>query len=300
MSALTRLITVIPNYNSGAVLLETLAALVQSDYPHHATLIVDDASTDGVPATVAARYPDVTLLRNASNQGFAYSANRGIAEAIARGADFVFLLNNDAIVAPDTVRLLVAAITATPAAAAVMPTIYYYDRPDVIQSTGMRLDRNAGLSIHIGEWEPDRGQFAAVADRDALNGCAMLIRRSAWNTVGPFWEQFFAYYEEADWCVRARDRGYRLLHVPQGRVWHHGGASFNHASARFYYLFFRNQLFFIQRNRRDWSWRRDFGLLLRNYVREVGHALKQRRFRNVAAILRAIYHFGQGRTGALA
>ena len=291
-------VTLIPNYNGGAALLETLAAVLASDYPAQEVVVVDDGSTDGSSARARAAFPQVTILAQATNRGFAHAVNVGMAEAGRRGAAYVFLLNNDAVPAPDALGQLVAALAADAGLAAVMPTLYFYDRPDVIQSAGLHIRRNRGVPVQIGWQQPDQGQFARPADRAALHGAAMLIRRSAWEAVGPFWEPYFAYFEEVDWCVRARDRGYRLGFIPRARVWHHGGLSFDHASPRFFYLFFRNQLYFVRRNRYDWRPLADPAFLAVHYLRKLARALLGRRFAQAGALCRAVYDFGRGQAGA--
>ncbi|GIV96668.1 MAG: hypothetical protein KatS3mg057_1325 [Herpetosiphonaceae bacterium] len=88
------------------------------------------------------------------------------------------------------------------------------------QSVGVAVDPNSGRVSMLGNTEPDRGQYDQVAEREALFGCALLIRRAAWEEVGGFWEPFFSYAEETDWCLRARKRGWRLCYVPEAVVWH--------------------------------------------------------------------------------
>ena len=89
----------------------------------------------------------------------------------------------------------------------------------------MTVDPTSGQARMIGANQLDRGQHDQLADRDALFGCALLIRRAAWQQVGPFWEPFFNYAEETDWCLRARRLGWRLQYVPQALVRHRTSSS---------------------------------------------------------------------------
>jgi GT2 family glycosyltransferase len=121
----------------------------------------------------------------------------------------------------------------------------------------MWVDPDSGQARTIGANEPDCGQHEQIAERDALFGCAMLIRRAAWEQVGLFWEPFFNYAEETDWCLRARGLGLRLLYVPQAVVRHRTSSSLGWDSPLKIYLIARNQLYLRKRHRRHgWpAWR---------------------------------------------
>src|SRR5690606_6845950 len=110
---------------------------------------------------------------------------------------------------------LAEALAADPTLAAVSPKVYYDGSERIIQSVGVRVDVERAAVRMIGSGEVDRGQHDAPADRDALFGCAMLVRAAAWEQVGPLWEPFFNYAEEIDWCLRARELGWRLRYIPQ-------------------------------------------------------------------------------------
>jgi GT2 family glycosyltransferase len=278
---------------------ETVQALLTSDYALHEIIVVDDASTDGSAEKVGQAFPGVTIVLNTTNVGFARSSNLGISRAIEHDAGYIFLLNNDAVVGPDTLSRLVAAIAAHDKIGAVMPKVYFYDKPQLIQSTGLGINRNSGATRHIGWRQEDKSQYDRPEEREGLHGCAILFRREAWARVGPFWEPYFAYFEETDWCVRARDMGYRLLFVPEAKAWHHGGASFDHASPGYLYLFFRNRLFFIRRNHQDRKWVGCIAPLLIEYARTIGRfLLKRRQPGHAAAICKAVYDFARGRAGS--
>ncbi len=290
-------VTVIPNYNGGAHLLETLGSLCRSDHAPQEVIVVDDCSTDHALEEVASTFRDTIVVRNATNKGFAGSANRGIAEALRQGAEFVFLLNNDAVVSPSAIRLLVDVLRGEPGIAAAMPLIYNFSPPEVIQSAGLGLNRETGEATQIGWNAHDDGQFATITDRQGLHGCAMMIARGAWEDVGQFWEPFFAYYEESDWCIRARDRGYRLLLVPQAHAWHHGGMSWDFASPRYLYLLMRNRLYFVKRNRTKAFRMKHVGKISADYLREIARSVRRRRLRHAAAVVRAVTHFALGVAG---
>src|SRR5262249_12381321 len=178
---------------------------------------------------------------------------------------YIFLLNNDALVEPETLPALTKAIECEMQVAAVSPKVYYDVAGQIFQSVGMRVDPFSGQARMLGANEPDRGQYDQVAEREALFGCAMLIRRAAWEQVGPFWEPFFNYAEETDWCLRARHLGWRLLYVPDAVARHRTSSSLGWDSPLKLYLITRNQLYLRQRHRRG-GWRAWRGLAYALYV----------------------------------
>jgi GT2 family glycosyltransferase len=117
----------------------------------------------------------------------------------------------------------------------------------------------------LGSNERDQGQYDRPAEHDALFGCALLIRREAWEQVGELWEPFFNYAEETDWCLRARRRGWKLRYIPDAVVWHRTSSSLGWNSPLKVYLITRNQ-FYLRRRHRRGGWRGLRGLCYALYV----------------------------------
>jgi GT2 family glycosyltransferase len=186
---------------------------------------VDNASSDGSPARVREAFPDVELLALAENRRFAGGNNAGITRALAAGADAVMLLNNDVVADPKLIEKLLAALAEQPAAGAVAPLIYFAPPSDRIWYGGGRCQPWLAHSSHRGIRERDHGQYRSIEDTGYLTGCCLLATAEAWKTVGLLDERYFIYAEDADWCLRARAAGYRLLFVPTARLWHRVSAS---------------------------------------------------------------------------
>jgi len=231
------LVTVIVvNFNGLPDTEACLESVLASSYPRLRVMVVDNGSRGEDVAVLRRRFGDrVEVVEAGRNLGYAGACNLGIGRALARGSDMVLLLNNDARLAPDCIHELVRAALALPDAAALCPKIYFAERPHVVQSTGGRVSLWRGTARQVGRGEEDRGQWSRLEERDYADGACMLLTRRALEAVGPLDEEYFAYWEETDWCFRAREKGFRCYYVPTARAWHRGISSFSLSRYRFYY-----------------------------------------------------------------
>ena len=249
MNRLPRVAVIIINWNGLADTTECLESLRGIAYPNYETIVVDNGSTgDDVPVLQERFGDSVHLIASGENLGFAGGCNLAIREALAGGADYVLLLNNDVTVDPKFLNEMVRAAEELPGAAAVCPKIYFHDRPTVICSTGGRVNAWAGTAQQVGRGEEDRGQYEQVTMRDYAEGAAMLMRRQALDRVGLLDEEYFAYWEETDWCARAAEAGYKCYYVPSARVWHKTARS-QAPDAEYHYLFRRNAFLFLRKRK---------------------------------------------------
>ena len=216
-----RIVAVVLNTNRRDDTLACLDSLARLDYANHAVVVLDNASTDGSAAAIRAAHPEVRILPLAENRGYAGNNNVGIAAAIEMGADWVLVLNEDTILDPACYTELIRAAGDDPAVGILGPMVYHHDEPTVIQSAGGLMD-GRWQAWHSGQNEDDTGQFAAPRTVDWISGCAILVRREVIAQVGPLDERFFYYWEETEWCVRARRAGWRIVLAPAAKLWHKG------------------------------------------------------------------------------
>ncbi len=242
-----RVAIIVLTYNGLADTLACLASLEGLDYPRecYRVVVVDNASQDGTPAVVREAYPRVVVIENGANLGFAAGNNAGLRYALAQGYDYALLLNNDTEAAPDMLTELVHAAEADPCAGAVGPIIYYHAAPTRVWSAGGWIDWEQGISRMEGEIE-DRGQFMATREVDFVTGCAMLLRRAALKRAGLLDERFFMYFEETEWCVRARRAGFRILFAPRAKLWHKIPLNARFDKEYLAYYMTRNRLLFLR------------------------------------------------------
>ena len=182
-------------------------------------IVVDNGSTDNSVAHIHAAFPGVLILENEKNLGFAGGNNTGIRHALAHGADYVWLLNNDTKPDPHALSELVAKALTDTKIGAVASICYYADAPSTVQAwAGARVNLwtgSARLSI-----KPRRDEWF-----HALNGTSFLLSRAAIESVGLLDESFFLYWEDTEFCLRLRKKGWRIAAAPDSRVLHKVGAS---------------------------------------------------------------------------
>ena len=190
------------------------------------TVCVDNGSSDSSAEAVAGRFPEVELVRNAQNLGYAAGNNAGIRRALDRGADWVWLVNNDVVVEPGAVAALEAAAVVRPDAGVLACKVFFAEPPDRLWYAGGRFNLLLGYSgRQDGYGERDDGRFDLLRDVERATGAAMAVSRAAIERVGLLDEDLFAYVEDVEWCLRIRRSGFAVVFAPEARVRHRVSAS---------------------------------------------------------------------------
>ncbi len=250
-----RVLVIVVHWNAFELSERCLLSLSAQSHPAVDLLVIDNGSTDGSGDALAARFPAVEILRLPENRLYAGGANRGLRRALARGYDHAVIMNNDTEAEPDLVAALVAAAESGSEIGLVGPKILYFDRPDRIWSAGGRIDSWCGLFHHHGLRKPDGPPYDVERDVDYLTGCCILVTRRALIDIGYLDESYGMYSEDADWSVRARRLGYRVVYAPQARLRHKVSAASGGGLTpyKMYHRVHSNLLFF-RRHARPWHW----------------------------------------------
>ena len=282
------------NWNRAEDTLECLGSLAAQDVANLHLVVVDNGSTDSSVDQIQTAFPDVKLVANDSNMGFARGMNRGIQVALENGADYVLVLNNDTFMAPDMVSLLLA--EAAGESGLLAPIIYYADDPQRIWSVGGQVSKLNLETTHDVRGELDTGQWPAIRQTDFITGCAMFLPHSLLTEVGAFDEGFFMYYEDLDLCNRIRSAGYNIRVVTAAKMWHKVSLSSGGSdSPNERYWMARSSVHYFRKHARFWQWpliigwragsalrtswrlwRQARGDALRAYWRGLGHGLQRR------------------------
>ena len=240
---------VVLSWNRREDTLACLRSLAAAEPAPH-VIVVDNASTDGTSEAVRREFPAVELIENPENLGFAEGNDVGIRRALAQGADHVLVLNNDTEVDVGFLAPLLEEAARRPDAGALSPKILFAEPSDVIWFAGAEYDARSGYNgRHRGYREADDGRFDAVVETGRVCGAAMLVPRDVLEKVGVFDPELFAYSEDTDWSLRAREAGYRHYVVPASRVWHKvSAASGGESSPTAIYYDVRNALVVAERH----------------------------------------------------
>ncbi|MFZ6017745.1 MAG: glycosyltransferase family 2 protein [Nitrospirota bacterium] len=234
---------VVLNWNGYRGTIECIESLKKVTYPNYEVVLVDNGSTDGSEEILREKFPDVPFIQTGENLGFAGGNNIGIRHALSNGADYVILLNNDTVVDKEFVTAMVRVAEADKSIGILTSKIYFYDRPDTIWYAGAIFNLKTGRSRHIGYNKKDKGQYNKVRETDRACGCSMMVSRKVCETVGLMNPEYFCYGEEVDWSLRVKNAGYRVVFVPNSKVWHKISGSTGGAGKGFYlYYSVRNHL----------------------------------------------------------
>jgi hypothetical protein len=271
---------VIINIDRHKDMIACLRSLARSEAAGHARVYVCNLDVPPQNAQQLRRvYPDIDLIELDQNYGYAGNNNIGIERAIADGADWILLLNDDTEFASDCFSALMREAISDPTIGIVGPMVYHFDEPNIIQSAGCMLGPQ-WRSEHAGQNEVDRGQFDRPRDVDWVSGCALLVHRDVVQRVGGLDERFFMYWEETEWCLRAKKNGFRVVHVPNARLWHKGvRRDYRPASYVTYYMT-RNRFLFLQKHRAPGAAWRDAWLIT---LRTLAAFTLKREWRDVKA-----------------
>jgi GT2 family glycosyltransferase len=249
-----KLAIVILNFN-GRKHLETYLPSVVAHSGEHKIIVADNASADDSVAFLKGHYPQIDLIINPNNGGFAHGYNEALQHV---DAEYYILLNSDVEVTPNWIEPLLAFMESNPNASGCQPIVLSYLNKDKFEHAGAAggfLDKHYYpfcrgrifdyVEENTGQYNSDREIFWAT-------GACMLIRAEHYHKVGGFDASFFAHMEEIDLCWRLKQLGHSFYAIGASTVYHLGGGTLNYMSPRKTFLNFRNSLFMITKNHDGW------------------------------------------------
>jgi GT2 family glycosyltransferase len=288
---------VILHWGARAITARCLQSLRAAAWPGPGTVLVVDNTTSLDEEVAACAAPlDVQILRPPRNLGFAEGCTLGMSVAFENGADFVLLLNNDAVADPDFLGPLVKAASDHADAGLVSPQIVHLNRPHEGWYQGGTFSLWTGIPVQ-GHRRRVLAADQPPREVDYATGCAMLIRPAVIERVGSFDPEFFAYCEDLDLSIRARRAGFRVLLVPASLVYHDVSDEPSRAALRIYYS--TRNLMEVMRKHAPWYKWFSFGV---NFLaRWVGFfvvlALVRGQPRDLTALVRGLLDFARRRLG---
>lgn len=253
------------NWNGLKDTLECLESLYGTEYDNLEIIVVDNGSTDDSVDVIRARYPDIAFISHMINRGYSGGNNSAMLYALDHGADYVWLLNNDTAVESSSLGCLVETAEKDSIVGLISPVIYYYDSPHTIQFGGSYIDWKNHMLVSRDDDLNDT-RFRTGEDV-CLWGTALLVKRRLIEEIGYFDEDFFAYWEDTDYSLRALKAGYRSVICTEAKIYHKTPVprpGNTNRSPLYYYYMTRNRYFLASRHFRD------LGRLtiLRHYIAE--------------------------------
>lgn len=215
------------------------------NYENYAVIVVDNGSEDGSCERIEMKYPAVDLIKNTHNLGYAGGNNVGMRLAMEKGAEYIWLLNDDATVSPDCLKLMVEAAEGESEIGLVSPIVYYFENASKWQFAGSYINWKPFILRF-----PDRGKEIGEEfqkGRDVcLWGTALLIKRKLIQKIGYLKDEYFAYWEDTEYSLRSMRSGFKNVVCEAGSVFHKrqleeaDGAK---KGKHFYYFMVRNKKF---------------------------------------------------------
>jgi GT2 family glycosyltransferase len=250
-------VAVIANWNGGQENVECVESLLSEGLSPPDVVFVDNGSTDGSAELVEKRFPEIACVKNRENVGFGEASNQGARAALERGADAVLFVNNDVVLPRGTLARLIRTLENDRELGIVGPRVLYKSDPSRIWCAGGMLTWRQNLSTLLGHKELDGPRWQANRAVDYVAGCALLARRSVLEKIGFFDAQYFAYMEDVDLCLRAKEAGFGVLLVGEAHVLHSAstatGGGYN---PRRKYMMGVNSIWFLKRHARAAQWLR--------------------------------------------
>ncbi|MEK7504079.1 MAG: glycosyltransferase family 2 protein [Patescibacteria group bacterium] len=245
-----KVITVVLSFNSRKYIHECLESLKGNE-----VVVVDAGSTDGSPKYIAEKFPDLKLIVVHKNLGYAGGNNLGIKYALESGADLIWIVNPDIVVAKDALNEAIKVMTDN--VAVVASKVYFapgyefhkekYKKDElgkVIWYAGADNDWNNVYAKHWGINEVDLGQYNKQKEIGYATGSSMLLRSEVLKQTGLIDERYFMYYEENDLCQKIKHLGFKLVYAPKSVVWHKVGQAAGIGSNLADYYIARNRMLF--------------------------------------------------------
>lgn len=237
---------VIVNRNSKKQLFICVKSIMEaSDGKKCLIVVIDNDSTDTSLAMVRKSFPTVTIIEMKENTGYAKANNVGISYLLRKGAEYIFILNPDTIVEKHVIRKMVDYMSKHKRVGIVGPKIYSQEQN--IWSAGGMIDKVRYSGGLIGLGENDYDQYDDIKEVDYISGTAMCIKKEIFKKIGFLPEDYFIYYEDVEFCIKAKRAGFKAIYLPDAIIYHDESSYFGKNSPAHQYYMARNHLYFEEK-----------------------------------------------------
>ena len=236
-----KIFLIILNWNGKEILKECLESIEKIDYPNYEVIVVDNGSMDSSQKMIKDDFPYVHLIENEKNEGVAEGQNIGIRYALEKGTDYVFILNNDLTLDKNILKRLLKVIESDDKIGVVGPILYWADDPERIQLSGSIINWKKGIGHNASGFDKKQ-HYVKEVDNTGL----VFVSSDILKKVGLYNSKYFAYYEDADFCIRVKKAGYKVVCCSDAKIWHKGSYTTKKISGFFEYYMTRNMFWFMK------------------------------------------------------
>jgi hypothetical protein len=237
--------TIILNFNNYSDTIDTIESVLSLKYEKNSVLLVENSSDKTIIRKIRTQFPDIEIIENKKNLGYAGGNNIGIQKAIESGADYIFILNNDVKLEKDVLNKCVSAMEELSGCGACQPIIVPLGNKERVWSAGTQLYFGYPR-LYLKETKLQKNGI--ITSPFGLVGCAILFRRTALQKTGLFDESLFLLHEETDWCIRAKQLNFSLLIISNAIVYHKVSTTIGMFSKLYLYYIGRNWLLVGKKN----------------------------------------------------
>lgn len=265
-----KIVVVILNFKVKNLALKCINSVKKSSWENLEIVMVDNNSQDGLEEETN-KLEGVKFIQTGKNLGYTGGNNIGIKKGLEMGAELILILNPDTTISKDIVEILAKSLEKEDAGI-IGPKIYFSsDSEKKIWYAGGVFDTANVIGSHRGVNEEDHGQYNKIEETDYVSGAAMMVKAEVFNKIGFFDERYFLYYEDSDFCFRARKAGFKIIYNPKAIVYHENAKSTGLGSPLQDYFITRNRMYFASK---FLPFRTKFALL-REGIRNLGSKIRR-------------------------
>ena len=255
------------SYDGKHLLEDSVSSYLANDYPNFDVVVIDNGSSDETVEYVNENFPGAKAIRIEKNRGYSGGFNFGLDYAFNRNdSDYVLVTNNDVKADKGVISALVKVAETNKKIGFVTGKVYYFDRPDILQTVGKKEDPIRWNGGDIGVREKDNGQYDTITERAFADDIFTLVRREMYKKTGGYDTTFFLQSEEYDWQARAKSLGYKIMYTPHARLWHKESMTIGKQSPLKAFYDARNPMLVILRHKSPDFFRRYFWLHFRKDI----------------------------------
>lgn len=233
---------VILNFKLKDLTLSCIRSVKKSSYKSIKLIVVDNNSNDGIEKGID---QNIIFIQAGENLGYSGGNNVGIKKALEIGSDYIFILNPDTEIEEKTIEVLVGKMEKENTDIG-GPKIFF-SSSNIIWYAGGIFDSANVIGKHRGVDEKDQGQYKG-GETDFVSGAAMMVKKEVFEKVGFFDEDYFLYYEDSDFCLRAKKKGFKVMYIPEAVIYHANAKSTTLGSPLQDYYITRNRMLYAKKH----------------------------------------------------